>query len=253
MAVDLREMWDDLQASRVRQREFLVVVLLVGLGLNLLASVIWDLTAGLGSMARALIAVGVFLGCAAAGAVLVYYRRPLRRYGRYPAFYEFVPVSGGGCQVVFRDSLSCGPVLQRIGKFTNWWMFDKTKRTEEAPPPNFVSLSALLSLEVLLDEFPSEWSHVPGHTKEWLVLEAPDGTAKHQQRQEVSGGQLLDICGLWPVAARHSDPGLLFDSVDRQSYDISFTLKLPPRDRIGDTAENPSTEEPLRPGHPRWR
>ena len=237
MSFDVNKEIEKIAIERHNQREFIVVVLLVGLALNLVASLIWELTKCWGILSRIILVSSLFFLCFLLAILVIYFRPPPKEKNIYYSTYYFLPLEEG-FQIIDRNSLSSSLMLHLFGKYIKW----SNDKIDNYPLFKFISdLAPFILIDPLMREFENRWSHGYEWTDEMIVTHDLDGKKRGGISKEQFGSVILDTRDIWLLFSQSLNDKPFFNkNLPELENFFSLPLVFPPNTTINYITENSS-------------
>jgi hypothetical protein len=215
----------ELKEERAAQSEFLVVVIMVGLALNLVASLLWGTIEDLSNSVKIASVLVLFFVCTIYAIFIIYFRpHPSKTRRYYCSYYFLLMPQAMKYQIIRRNSLTSGPILRYIGENLNW---------ENVEPTSMESILDLiypfLILEPLIFTFQNFWTEVKEWTDERLHVKNFNDEIVVSVSQEKLGGKLLGPDKLWKIISKDIPKKFFISDFFENNFNPDLRLKIPPR------------------------
>ena len=244
--------WSEARNSIAKERsqrfEFLIVVIMIGLALNLCASLVWDFMTPISIFWKSIIVASTLLITSTIALFVIYFRPSTERRLQFYAEYSFLPIMNSTSREVLlhfvrENQFISGPMLRRVGEYL------KIDRFKSASKPNFDvfgEIGPFLGIEPLLNEFRFQWTDSSDLPGEFIKLINPNGEISVCVRQESLGGVLLDFSNIWRILSESLHDYSLHSVETLREIYCTLSLKLPPKTDIRVTREEAASEIRLR-------
>ncbi|MBN1119586.1 MAG: hypothetical protein JXJ17_00785 [Anaerolineae bacterium] len=245
-----QDILEKVKSERRERLEFLIVVIVVGLVLNIFASALWETIVELEQVLRWSIVLAPLLLSLLSAVFTIYFNPEKVEKRRFYGYYDLLPSKTRDddfhtFEVIMENSLSSGPVLNSVNQFLNRnYHLDELASGDNSTEKMIEFLGGLFLftlIEPLVQEFQIRWSHHQEMQNKWIPILDHENNQIGMLREELLGGRVFMVRELCNILLS-SGFGKFLDQEHNNSTLLAlasrYYLKLPPETDVSFSSES---------------